>query len=750
MHRFTVNTYDNGLDNPCSFYDSVIKKNGEEVSIINFLEAVGNGKWQDIVIPITLINDKEERNKVKTATAPLVTISGTFNDGARTNSGLKKHSGFIAIDLDHLDDVNETKSLICADKYVAAAFVSISGKGLCVLFKIDPAKHLEAFQGIGEYLYTNYNLVVDQKCKNVSRARFVSFDPAIYIAEKAATFKKYPKTKPPKKIEQIIYVKDDFEQVLAQIQSRRLNLCENYDEWLRIGFAFAEQFGEGGRNYFHQVSQYSSKYDLAISDKQYTACLKAKGSNKITISTFYYYCKAAGIQLYSERTKKIAATAISLKRNGISKEDTAKNLEKFAGISGGEDIINQVFDNDIELIKPSHFEIMAKFFSSEGIYKNDITKKCEMEGKTLNEQFLNSVFISLSEKNKHNKGLTKQNYDLFINSENINIKNPVKDYCDSYPASISENENIVKLISSLELKPNDSFDKYAAKELKNPTRDFTVTLMIRWLVGIVASVYDDNYNPLMIVLVGSKNTGKTEFFRRLLPERLKKYFAQSKFNAGKDSEALMCEMLLILNDELDGMNKNDAKTFRNFISQNFYTYRPPYGKQNMAFRRLASVCGTSNEPDIINDPENNRRIVPIEINGIDYKKYNSVDKDMLFSEIYSLYRNHEPWELSSDEIKLFDHFTKGYEASSIEREMIQAVFVPTEPGDQAGTQLLTIEIMKELQTFYPAARLNVGKIGRELTALGFKKRSIRRDDGPIKIYDCRKIIGTVSESGKFF
>ena len=69
------------------------------------------------------------------------------------------------------------------------------------------------------------------------------------------------------------------------------------------------------------------------------------------------------------------------------------------------------------------------------------------------------------------------------------------------------------------------------------------------------------------------------------------YFAQSKFDKEKDSEALMCEKLLIMNDELDGMTKNEANEFRSFISANRYTYRPPYGKLNVTRKRLASLCG---------------------------------------------------------------------------------------------------------------------------------------------------------------
>ena len=184
------------------------------------------------------------------------------------------------------------------------------------------------------------------------------------------------------------------------------------------------------------------------------------------------------------------------------------------------------------------------------------------------------------------------------------------------------------------------------------------------------------------------------------------------------------------------MNKNDAKTFRNFISQDFYTYRPPYGKQNVTVKRLATVCGTSNEADIINDPENNRRIIPIEITSIDYSLYNSINFDELFAEINSMYKKGETWNLTPDEIGYLDVFAKGYEANSIEREMISTLFSPGDVENPASVSMQTVEIMKEMMEYYPAAKLNVIKLGKELSTLGFKKRSMREGSTVKKVYEC--------------
>jgi hypothetical protein len=386
----------------------------------------------------------------------------------------------------------------------------------------------------------------------------------------------------------------------------------------------------------------------------------------------------------------------------------------------------------VKISEPSPFQIFEDVFEEAGITKNSVTRFYEREGEPLHEEKLVSLYIDLQEQYNKVKGFTKQNFDLFLKSDKIKTINPLKDYLYRLPAT---SQNLIeKLVSSLRLHSKDEFDKAAKASFANPTIDFSTQLIKKWLVGMVAGIFEGNYNALMLVLIGEKNTGKTEFFRRLLPSSLQDYYAQSKFNEGKDSEALMCEKLLILNDELDGMNKKDAKAFRNFISQDKYTFRPPYGSSNITAKRLASVGGTSNDRDIINDPENNRRIIPIEIIDVDYKLYNSIDKDELFSDIYSHYKSGFDWNLTKEDVKWFNVFTQGFETYSIERELIRSHYVPGDAGEVENQTLSATEIFKELAELNTVARLNPNKIGKELSALGFKQRSVRKNGQSVKLY----------------
>ena len=79
----------------------------------------------------------------------------------------------------------------------------------------------------------------------------------------------------------------------------------DYNDWLKVGFALAGEFGEGGRGYFHDISSLYPGYDQAESDTKYTECLKSD-SGRTDISTLFYLAKNQGVTI--ERPANAAGT----------------------------------------------------------------------------------------------------------------------------------------------------------------------------------------------------------------------------------------------------------------------------------------------------------------------------------------------------------------------------------------------------------------------------------------------------------
>ncbi|HET6557600.1 MAG TPA: DUF3987 domain-containing protein [Prolixibacteraceae bacterium] len=88
----------------------------------------------------------------------------------------------------------------------------------------------------------------------------------------------------------------EVDTVITRIEAAFTDIAPSYADWVNLGFAFASEFGEAGRDNYHRVSRFYSGYTKTETDKQYDQCLKAQGHG-ITIRTFFHLAKQAGIEV---------------------------------------------------------------------------------------------------------------------------------------------------------------------------------------------------------------------------------------------------------------------------------------------------------------------------------------------------------------------------------------------------------------------------------------------------------------------
>lgn len=93
-----------------------------------------------------------------------------------------------------------------------------------------------------------------------------------------------------------VRIQNEVEVVTRRIENSRLDLTCNYQDWLKLGFAFADEFGETGRNWFHRISKFHPEYDPAKCDEQFDKCLK-RGKSGVSIKTFFAAARDAGINI---------------------------------------------------------------------------------------------------------------------------------------------------------------------------------------------------------------------------------------------------------------------------------------------------------------------------------------------------------------------------------------------------------------------------------------------------------------------
>jgi predicted P-loop ATPase len=698
-----------------SSYKNIHDSQDTDIELASFLEGVQSGKWQDIVFDVRNAPTKEIKD-LKKKTAPLVTISGSFS--ARKDDAIRQHSGFIAIDIDNLEDAQATKDRIGADHYLYAAFLSIGGNGLCLIVKIDGTRHLDAFNGIAAYLYSEYQLIVDQSGKNVSRARFVSYDPFMLLNTKSAIFKKYlPKKKEPKH-PKVMVIKTDFDAMIKQMDEKGINLCEDYSDWVRICYALVQEFQEQGRDYFHTLSSHSSKYNSLDCDSQFTACLKnhseTKGK-KSTIGTIYYHAKQNGIDIYSEHTKAIARFTTSQKAAGLSKEAIIETLEKQGGFSAEEstEIVEQIVSKDIKFKSESVSEDIAAYINTFDLKKNLITRKIELNGRAIDDSDINSMFLDTKAVFKEsNKDLVTS----IIFSNRIPTYNPLHEFFEEqlYEYNNDQWPNIQLLLSSV-----------------NTDTEHADFFILTWLLSIVASAYGHK-SELVLVFCGEKQgTGKTHWFRYILPKPIRYLYAESKMDAGKDDEILMCGKIIINDDEYGGKSKREEKRMKELTSKEFINVREPYGRVSTDLKRLAVFCGTSNEMQILSDPTGNRRIMPIHILDIDQDLYNQCDKDGLWRELFCMFQMGANYKLLGDDILKLNAATEMYKVSTPEDDLIHKKL---KPATLYGEWMSLTEIQQFLMMDTKFNYLNTQRIGSILTSLGYKKDRKRQGHSIVMMY----------------
>ncbi len=272
-------------------------------------------------------------------------------------------------------------------------------------------------------------------------------------------------------------------------------------------------------------------------------------------------------------------------------------------------------------------------------------------------------------------------------------------------------------------------------------KNYKQIFLRKWLLSMIASV-NGTYSLMIAVLTGKQMTEKSNWFRWLLPDELKPYYAESKLDAGKDDEILMTTNWLINDDEFGGKSKQEAKKLKDLSSKQIFTIRRPYGRVAEDVQRIAVLCGTSNDDEILNDPTGNRRIIPIRVLSIDMDAYKKIDKKELFIELYHEWRNvGNGWMLTPAEVDLLNKATSKHEQTVIEFDLILKNY---ETDNSYSYQISSTDVKTYLET-KTGQRLSVYKIGQSLTKLGYIKKTIRMNNNTLHCWNVRPI----DQLGKF-
>ncbi len=624
-----------------SLYNSVSSKEKLDISHNDYCEMILKGKYQDTVLMARAVKTDKEKYKNLKAKMPCITGSAVMKNGEKTKSNIQQMNGLIVIDID--DFVTpETVVKINNDPYTFISHRSFGGDGICIFVKINPAKFLESFIDLGQYYWDNYNLIIDPSCKNPNRLRYLSFDPYLFINDKSKKYISKTRVKKEVKKESFIFVKNDFTEIVEKVKD--IDICQDdYKRYCDIGFAIGSKFGVNGLDYFKAICQSGQKYDPKEIENHYKHFCKDGG---ITISTFYHYVREANIEIYSDNTKATIKAVNVQKAQGTATIESVSKQLKAQRLSINEDLIKDLIASKIEYKIQDDLSSMAQLeafiidnYSPE---RNLITNEIKIDGVVIDDHKLNSIYKTACK--VLDFGVSKSDVRDIINSDATKDFNPLNEF---FKVKEFQYGMIDKYVNCIE--PNNEYNKWAFK---------------KWVVGCVhnwlSPLNETKVSPLTFVLCGQKQgTGKTSFFRNLLPKELEEYLIEKKIDPHeKDSMYNLAKGLICFDDEFGGLATKDVKDFKRVADTNWIDIRLPYSAYYTKIKRRAGLAGTTNESNVLKDVTGNRRLLPCNVQRIDYDTMINIDTASLWREAFSLWRSDFDWKIyKSDDLQYLSENT---------------------------------------------------------------------------------------------
>ncbi len=667
---------DNANPPTFSYFETVTTKQSRSISVFDAFAIIQSGAIKDRILKVREAQTKEAREKLKRQ-LPSITVSGTF-EGGHSKENLVSYSGLIQIDFDSITDLQIFKEKICRDKYTFACFISPSGTGLKVIVKINSQKHLESFYALQAYYKTAYQKDIDKKCSDVGRLMFLSYDENIFINSQSEKF--FPMNEK---------IKADVENIIGKIETQKIDITGGYDEWLDSAFAFADEFGELGRDYFHRVSRFYPEYDLQKCNKQFDNCLKS-GKEGITIKTFFQIAKDASIDIRSN----------NFKQNGKQKKEKSEN--KY-----GKFVIVEKYINE-------HYDLRFNEVSGDIEYK----QKNENKYRQLNE---NNLYRELR---INNISFSQSDLMAILRSDFVPTYNPFQNYFENLPAWDEKTDHIQKLCDYITVTDPKRLNTHFKK----------------MLVRCVACALGYAFNKHLFLLMGRQHDGKTTFIRWLCPPKLESYYSEN-FSTDKDGLFRMSDNFIINLDELATLEKFEINKLKNMLSTHTVKGRRPYDRKDTKNIRRANFFGSTNKEEFLNDETGSVRWLCFIVSKIDFNYKNDNDIDAIWAQAYSLLKNNYKYELTAEEIVENEKANSVHQIRTMEMELIQKYFQPAKKGEDKAEALTATDVVRKLEEMGIKARLTIQKVGSALNMLGFK-RGTERIEGikhPKKVYYVKTI-----------
>jgi predicted P-loop ATPase len=356
----------------------------------------------------------------------------------------------------------------------------------------------------------------------------------------------------------------------------------------------------------------------------------------------------------------------------------------------------------VETILKRKYDFKRNLVTGRILYK----LKTDKEFAILEDTSFNSILRKLEKKGYKT---TPAKLDILLNSDFTESFDPFTDYFEKLPIWNGETDFIEQLAQTIDTTDNEYF-KWQFK---------------KWIVAVVACALTESAtNQAVLILCGGQNIGKTTWFRKLVPEKLKAYFYEGSIIPGdKDSKYYLAEKLIINMDEMVSFGKSQNEFYKSLITLDFVEQRRPYGRFSTRLMRRASFVGSTNLTEILTDMTGNRRYLCNDVITVD--KDHLVNIDMVYAQAYSLFKSGFQFYFDSDDVAKVEDHNKSHLQVPEEYEIIESLFSLPD-GDGETEFMSATEVLNLIRATGKNKSFSVEQIGKALTVFGYKKRTKQR------------------------
>ena len=611
---------------------------------------------------------------------PMFAVACTFN-GGKARRNVSALTGLAIVDIDHVEeaDIAIMKEKAAADPHVVLSYVTISGKGLRIIFSYElcnemtldeQCRYYSKVFTVGNAYYAELlGAECDLQCKNITRLSGMAYDPDLCYNTAAVPFTRdFIDSRWNERVEN-----DKSEKQRARIQRFYDTVVKKRLESEGIIYA------PGSHN------EYVMRTGYMLAEKRYNRQAAIKWAKDV----FYDY----------DDTETVFCSCFD---NVVPKKRFVKRVDDDTGnrTVANVDDIKQYLDKMAKL----RFNTLTKRVE----YHCDNINDCSEEWQPLSDRIVNSLWTMMSQDYVVNIN------DIYrvIGSDYVAEYDPFRDYIDSLPEWHEGDTDYISLLAdTVEVKGDDAVSS-----------DMWQRCLTKWLVAMVASWLSPSVvNNVILVLVGPQGMYKTTWFNFLLPPPLRKYF-YTKTNSrrmSRDDLLTLTEYALVCCEELDSMNTSEYNQLKAAVTMPTVDERAAYARYKDHLAHIASFCGTGNNTQFLSDPTGNRRWLPFEVKHIKSPRDNPLPYEGIYSQVaYLLNTGYRYWFSQEEIAELAGHNT-AFETPRLESELVMLYF--RHPVEPEHGEFMTAGRVLQIIGGGISQKLNPVMIGRALSELGFRK-----------------------------